>query len=119
MRCEICQAEIAEDEVRELRKKKLCEECYIDNMKHVRICDPWATHNARRYGRGGAAAEHLNEIQRKIVHILKERDVVEVEELLESLSLTRADFEREVAPLIHMETVKGELRDKKLYLWIG
>lgn len=43
---ENCQAEIEEGEGREFQGKLLCDDCYMDALSPVRICNPWAVRSA-------------------------------------------------------------------------
>jgi DNA-binding Lrp family transcriptional regulator len=58
----------------------------------------------------------LNEIQKKILMILKETGGDEPATITDKLEIKPADLEREVAALRHMEKIRGELRNGKKFL---
>jgi hypothetical protein len=119
MRCERCKDDIEEGEERELHGQTLCEDCYMDALSPARACDPWAVHSAKSLSRETGTDLATNEIQAKILRILRETGGVDPRELAERLQLKPSDLEREIAALRHMEKVRGELREGKriLRLW--
>ncbi|MDQ1240241.1 MAG: hypothetical protein QG577_2427 [Thermodesulfobacteriota bacterium] len=118
MNCEKCNAVIEPGEEREHFGKVLCEDCYMDALSPARTCDPWAVHSAKSLKEQTGRTE-LNEVQEKILEILKETSGIEPGLLAKRLGIKPADLEREIAALRHMEQVRGELRDgrKVLILW--
>ena len=69
--------------------------------------------------KAGGGDFEINEIQSKILRILKETGGLEPRVLSERPQLRPSDLEREIAALRHMEKVRGELRDGKkvVILW--
>ena len=119
MKCDKCRELIEEGEERELHGQTLCEDCYMDALSPARTCDPWAVHSAQSLSKAGGGDLEINDIQSKILQILKETGGVEPRVLKERLQLRPSDLEREIAALRHMEKVRGELKDGKkiIILW--
>jgi predicted HTH transcriptional regulator len=119
MKCNRCKETIQEGEERELHGQTLCEDCYMDALSPARTCDPWAVHSAKSLSKAVGGDFEINEIQSKILRILKETGGVEPRILSERLQLRPSDLEREIAALRHMEKIRGELREGKkvLRLW--
>ena len=118
MICDKCDNEIEEGEEREHLGETLCEDCFMDALSPVRTCDPWAVHSAKSFEQhmGGTAA--LSPIQAEILEIIKETGGLEREALLKRLEgrISRSQLDREFATLRHMEKVRGEKRDGKVYV---
>ncbi len=70
MNCEKCGASIDAGEERELRDQVFCEDCYIDALSPVRVCDPWAVYSAKSLERHMAEPPPLTSIQSEILRIL-------------------------------------------------
>jgi NMD protein affecting ribosome stability and mRNA decay len=45
--CAKCGAACDPAEAREHQGQMLCEDCYLDAMSPVKVCDPWAVHTAK------------------------------------------------------------------------
>lgn len=114
MQCNKCGASIDIGEERELRDQKLCEDCYIDVLSPVKVCDPWALYNAKSLEQKRGEPPPLTSIQSEILDILRVSGSLEPSVLLVRLNnnltnkLTNNDLEREFAVLRHMERVRGE-----------
>lgn len=121
MKCDRCHTGIESGEEREHLGQTLCEDCYMDALSPVRTCDPWAVHSAKSFEKHTGVAPTLTPVQAETIKILKETGGIEPSSLLEGLSMriTFAELEREFAALRHMEKVRGEKRDNKIYwrLW--
>jgi len=120
MICERCGDTIESGEEREHYGRILCEDCYMDALSPARACDPWAVHSAKRLEEsGGGTGAPVNEVQTRILEILRETGGIEPKDLAERLQLKPADLEREIAALRHMEKIRGELRDGRrlIRLW--
>ena len=74
----------------------LCEDCYMDALSPVRTCDPWAVHSAKTFEAQSSGQPALNDIQCRILAILKETGGLERHELVKQLGgrLSDADLER-------------------------
>jgi len=94
----------------------LCEDCYIDLLSPVKVCDPWAVYSAKSFSKDDESSVEVTETQLKILQILKETGGTAPEIISERLKITPSDLEREIATLRHMEKVKGELRKGKKIL---
>ena len=119
MKCDRCKETIEHGEERELHGQTLCEDCYMDALSPARTCDPWAVYSAQSLSKAEGKDPDINEIQSKILRILKETGGVEPRILSERLQLKPSDLEREIAALRHMEKVRGQLKDGKkiVILW--
>ena len=119
MRCDKCNANIKENEGRELHGQNLCEDCYMDRLSPAKACDPWAVFSAKSFSKGDGTSVAMTEIQSKILQILKETGGAAPGIIAEKLQIMPSDLEREIATLRHMEKVRGELRqgEKIIHLW--
>jgi len=102
-------------EAREYQGQILCEDCYLDAMSPIVVCDPWAVYTAKSLQDlpGGHA---LSPIQQKLYDLVKERGEVPIPEAAACLGLNEDDLRREFAPLRHMEMLRGCKKDDGIYL---
>ncbi|MBS3758944.1 MAG: hypothetical protein KGY61_09810 [Desulfobacterales bacterium] len=116
MKCAHCGAEINADEAMAVGGQKVCEDCYIDLAAKPKACDPWAVYSAQNL-----SPEHItvSERQAQIMDYLEKNGPTPPEKLAADLNLSMDDFEREMAPLRHMEKVRAQLQDgrKVICLW--
>jgi hypothetical protein len=119
MKCERCKAVIAGGEEKELYSQILCEDCYMDLLSPAKGCDPWAVYSAKTFIKQQGHEPQLNSIQQNILELLHKEGHIEADNLSERLQVNKADMERELASLRHMEKVRGELKDGKrlVRLW--
>ena len=110
MQCGKCGASIDKGEERELRDQILCEDCYIDALSPVKVCDPWALYNAKSLERNTTEPPPLTPIQSEILDVLKDAGSLEpsVIRLRLDTKLTIKELERELAVLRNMEKVRVE-----------
>jgi hypothetical protein len=80
----------------------------MDALSPVRTCDPWAVHSAKRLEASGAQGLQLNEIQSRIVDLLKEVGEAEVSVVCDRLQIDPETLRREFAALRHMEKARGK-----------
>jgi len=113
MKCERCKTVVAEGEQRALHGQTLCEDCYMDLLSPLRVCDPWAVYSAKTFVKEEAAVLKLTPVQQKIVDILQNEGPQELENLCERFQIKKTDIERDIAALRHMEKIRGELRGGK------
>ena len=120
MKCERCNAAIEKGEEREHFGQLLCEDCYMDVLSPAKSCDPWAVHSAKSFEQHSGSPVTLTPVQTEILEIHEETGGVEREAMLEQLEgkLTRPELEREFATLRHMEKVRAEKREGKVFLRI-
>jgi len=116
MKCAQCGAEINENEAVEARGQKVCEDCYIDLAAKPKACDPWAIYSAKNLSQAHFV---VNDKQAEIMDYLKKMGPTPPEKLVNDLNIRMDDFEREMAPLRHMEKVRAQLQDgqKVICLW--
>jgi hypothetical protein len=118
MQCNKCGASIDKGEEKELRDQILCEDCYIDALSPVKVCDPWALYNAKSLERNTTEPPPLTPIQSEILDVLKGAGSLEPSVVLLRLKkkLTIKELEREFAVLRHMDKVRAENAGDRI-LW--
>jgi hypothetical protein len=119
LKCDKCKSAIKEGEEFELHGQVLCEDCYMDALSPLRICDPWAVHSAKSFVAHKAGSVELTRILHEILDILKQTGGVPLDNLAQLLKIKPSDLEREIAALRHMEKVRGALKNGKkiICLW--
>ena len=110
---------VTEGEQRALHGQTLCEDCYMDLLSPLRVCDPWAVHSAMTFMKEEAAVLKLTLVQQKIIDILTNEGPQVPENLCAKLQIKASDLERDIAALRHMEKIRGEIRGGKklIRLW--
>jgi len=118
MKCHRCKDIIPDGEENDFHGQILCEDCYMDLLSPLKMCDPWAVHSAKSFGKNKNGLE-VNRVQQKIIDTLKDKGLQDPKNLAEILQIKESDLERELAALRHMEKVRGELKDGKrmIRLW--
>jgi hypothetical protein len=118
MKCHQCQTEIEPGEEKAHRDLLLCEDCYLDALSPAKVCDPWAVYCAKSLEEHTGGTFTLTPIQSEIMRILKETGGLEPADLLKELEgkITMPQLEREFASLRHMEKVRGERREGKVFI---
>jgi DNA-binding MarR family transcriptional regulator len=66
---------------------------------------------------GGNTAD-LTETQKKILQFLEEAGEAEAQTICESLRIDQAELQRNIAPLRHMEKLRGANRDGRIVLML-
>ena len=121
MKCDRCNQEIELGEEREHLGQNLCEDCCIDLLSPMKTCDPWAVHSAKTFEKHTGKNSALTLLQSEMLNVLKENGAMEPKQLLAEVgqNLQLKDLEREFSTLRHMEKVRGEKREGKLFwrLW--
>jgi hypothetical protein len=118
MQCNKCGASIDKGEEKELRDQILCEDCYIDALSPVKICDPWALYNSKSLERNTAEPSPMTSIQSEILDILRGAGSLEPSVVLLRLNdkHTIKEVERELSVLRHMDKVRAENAGDRI-LW--
>lgn len=118
MQCQHCHCDIPDGQVYEHLSQVLCEDCYMDALSPVRTCDPWAVHSAKSFESQFGGQATLTPQQKQIMKILKETGGIERDQLVQRMGagFSDADLDRAFAPLRHMEKVRAEKRDGRIYL---
>jgi hypothetical protein len=113
--CAKCGAALEPGEAREYAGQELCEDCYLDSLSITKTCDPWAVHTAKSLKDlpGGQA---LTPLQQKLYDLVQERGEVSIPEACAHLGLTEDELRREIAPLRHMEMLRGCKKDNLIHL---
>lgn len=107
MQCERCKSVIPKGEKMELHGQVLCEDCYMDLLSPLRVCDPWVVHSAKTFLKNSSSALSLSPVQLKILEILQDEGPQERTNLCERLQIKETDLERDIAALRHMEKIRG------------
>ena len=118
MQCNKCGASIDKGEEKELRDQILCEDCYIDALSPVKVCDPWALYNAKSLERNTAEPSPMTSFQSEILDILRDAGSLEPSVVLLRLNdkHTMKEVERELSVLRHMDKVRAENAGDRI-LW--
>ncbi len=118
MKCDRCGTEIKDGDEREHLGETLCEDCYMDVLSPPKACDPWAVYSAKSFAQHSGGKVALTEIQTEILKILEETGGIEPPELFARFEgrLTPSQLEREVAALRHMERLRAEKREGKVFI---
>jgi late competence protein required for DNA uptake (superfamily II DNA/RNA helicase) len=113
--CARCGTAVEPEEAREHAGALLCEDCYLEAVSLVQTCDPWAVHTAKSLKDlpGGHA---LTPLQQKLYDLVKERGEVPILEAAAHLGLTEEQLRREIAPLRHMEKLRGCKKGDLIFL---
>ena len=121
MKCDRCQQEIPPGDERAHAGQSLCEDCCMEVLSPLKTCDPWAVHSAKNFEKIAGGDRPLTAIQSRVLKILEERGAMEPKALLNEVGaeLQLKDLEREFATLRHMEKVRGEKKEDKIFwrLW--
>lgn len=102
MQCEKCNQEIANGDEHNHAGCVLCDDCYMDVLSPAKSCDPWAVYTATRLG-----DQSLNQVQEKIMALLKSKGTVTPKELMAAAGVDEKEFKRDMASLRHMELLRG------------
>ena len=116
MKCEQCGVDINESDAMEAHGQKVCEDCYIDLAAKPKTCDPWAVYSAKNLSQSNFT---VNDRQAEIMDYLEKNGPMPPDKLASDLDITMDEFEREMAPLRHMEKVRAQMQDgrKVICLW--
>ncbi len=113
MKCSRCGREISEEQAYPYQGKPLCEDCLMEVGLHPKGCDPWASYLATK---GGSGAEGLSELQKKVQDYIKKQGKASRAEVKEHFSLSEADLDAQLTPLLHSELVKERSEGGQNYL---
>lgn len=118
VRCIRCNLEVPEDQSYVHRGNTLCEDCYLESIRRVRACDPWAVHHARCTRRNLALepGEELSQLQRQLHAFILKRGKASIEEIMERFGLSAHELENELAILRHCELIRGCKENGGIYL---
>ncbi len=85
---------------------------------HAGKCDPWATYSATRSREslGLKGTEGFTELQKKVYEFVKNKDKVTREEVMKNFSLSEAEMDAQMTPLMYSELVKERGEGGNIYL---
>ena len=91
----------------------------MDKLSPPRSCDPWAAHSAKRLEQTGSNTAELTDMQEKILRFLKDAGETEPDTICENLHIDRVELQRNIAPLRHMDKIRGANREGRIVfrLW--
>lgn len=118
MKCSRCGREISEDESYIHQGQVLCEDCLMEIGLHAGKCEPWASYLAThtRESSGMKGTEGLTELQKKVYEFINNQGKATREEIKQSLSLSEAEMDAQLTPLMHSELVKERSEGGNIYL---
>jgi len=118
MRCSRCNQEVPEDQTYVHRGETLCEDCYLEAVRQVKACDPWAVRAATcvRETLGIKGTEGLSALQKAIYEFIKSRGKVTREEIIENFKLLQHEMETQFAILRHCELMKAHKEKGIIYV---
>ncbi len=118
MKCSRCDREISEDATYAYQGKALCEDCMMEIGLHAGKCEPWASYLATktRESQGLKGTEGLTELQKKVYEFITSKGKVTREEVKKNLSLSEAEIDAQLTPLMHSELVKERGEGGNVYL---
>ncbi len=116
--CDKCGSECRPEELIESAGRRLCEDCYMDQVSPLKACDPWAVQAAKsglsssKDGEGSP----LLPLQREMLEIVAAVGRITPAALAERLEQPLRELERNFAILRHMELLRGAKgEDGKVY----
>jgi len=113
--CARCGAAYDPAEAREHMGQMFCEDCYLDALSPIKVCDPWAVHTAKSL-KDLPGGHDLTPLQQKLYDLVKEKGEVPIPEAAAHLGLSEDDLRREFAPLRHMEKLRACKKDNLIHL---
>jgi late competence protein required for DNA uptake (superfamily II DNA/RNA helicase) len=118
MRCSNCNQEISEDDAYVHREETLCEDCYLEAIQRVRVCDPWAVHIATstREALGLKGTDGLSDLQKSIYEFIKSKGKITLEEVMGNFKLSSREMETQFAVLRHCELIRAYKENSRIYL---
>ena len=118
MKCGRCGREISEAESYTHQGQVLCEDCLMEIGLHAGKCEPWATYLAThtRESLGMKGTDGLIELQKKVYEFIKSQGKVTREEVKQNLSLSEAEMDTQLMPLMYSELVKERSEEGNIYL---
>jgi len=118
MRCSHCNQEISGDDAYVHGDETLCEDCYLEAIQRVRVCDPWAVHIATstRESLGLKGTNGLRELQKSIYEFIKTEGKITLEELMDNFRLSPREMETQFAILRHCELIRAYKENGAIYL---
>ena len=86
-------------------------------LSPIKTCDPWAVHSAKSFEKSAVEKCSLTPIQSQVLKLLEEKGAMEPKQVLMELGsdLQLSDLEREFAALRHMEKVRAEKNEDKVF----
>jgi late competence protein required for DNA uptake (superfamily II DNA/RNA helicase) len=118
IKCQSCSKKIVEDEVFVTEGKTLCEDCYIDVGRRIRVCDPWGERSKTvfRKSHGLEGTDGLTDLQKEIYEYIQEKGKATKAELMEKFKLPTTELENQFAILRHCQLLKGKKEGDAVYI---
>ena len=118
IKCQNCGKSVSEDEVFSTEGKTLCEDCYIDVGRRIRVCDPWGERSKKIFwdSHGLEGTDGLTDLQKEIYQFIAEKGKATRNELLERFNLPPTELENQFAILRHCQLLKGKKEGDAVYI---
>lgn len=118
IKCQNCSKSVSEDEVFSTEGKTLCEDCYIDVGRRIRVCDPWGERSKKifRDSHGLEGTDGLTDLQKEIYQFIAEKGKATRNELAERFNLPPTELENQFAILRHCQLLKGKKEGDAVYI---
>lgn len=118
IKCQNCGKSVSEDEVFSTEGKTLCEDCYIDVGRRIRVCDPWGERSKKifRDSHGLEGTDGLTDLQKEIYQFIAEKGKATRNELAERFNLPPTELENQFAILRHCQLLKGKKEADTVYI---
>lgn len=87
----------------------VCEDCYLEALSPLRVCDPWAVHLGRGF-KERPGGPQLTARQLELLELVRERGEVSFSQAAQALGLKEEEVRREFAVLRHLELLRATLR---------
>ncbi len=118
MRCSHCNQEVPGDDAYVHRGETLCEDCYLEAIQRLRVCDPWAVYIAtsNREALGLKGTDGLSALQKSIYEFIKCKAKITLEEVMDNFKLSPREMETQFAVLRHCELIRAYKENGKTYL---
>jgi hypothetical protein len=118
IRCQNCDRAVNEDEVFITEGKTLCEDCYIDVGRRIRVCDPWGERSKMvfRESHGLQGTDGLTDLQKDMYEFIKAKGKSTRAELMEQFRLPAVELENQFAILRHCQLLKGRKEGDTVYI---
>ncbi len=97
MKCHRCKGIIPYGEENDFHGQILCEDCYMDLLSPPKMCDPWAVHSAKSFGKNKNGLG-VNPVQQKIIDTLKDKGLQDPKSLAEILQIKESPIKGNLLP---------------------
>ncbi|HWR43403.1 hypothetical protein [Sporomusa sp.] len=120
MICQNCKTEIPANEESKYRGQILCEDCYIEMLEPPRSCDVAAVYSAKsaRKAAGQEGTDGLTDLQKNIYDYVKKQGPVTHDQVMQHLSLSRLQLDKNFAILRHCELLRAFRENDQVFVTV-